>query len=153
MIKNDRQYQATLSQIEVLRDGLSTAHRNPAPDVFETAHIQSLETDIAALEDEALAFKALRETPFELSALEVELKALELVAKLGDDLVRARISHNVTQKMLADASGKQEQAIQRWEANSYDGASVQTLRDIGHALLGLARSASHGHQQAGSHRT
>ena len=123
MIKNDRQYAATLSQLALLRAGLKDAIGVLQPDVFVKSHITSLETDIAALAAEAKEFKSLKAGKFNLDSLDV-------VAHLGSDLVRARIARNMTQKQLAEVLGKKEQAIQRYEDTEYRSANLETLAKV-----------------------
>jgi transcriptional regulator with XRE-family HTH domain len=48
--------------------------------------------------------------------------------------VKARIARGKTQKDLAEALEVKEQQVQRWEANDYGGASIDTLKQVAEAL-------------------
>jgi DNA-binding XRE family transcriptional regulator len=130
IIKNDRQYRVTMTQLEELRSGLANARAATDHDALSTAHIGFLEADILALEADVQTFERLRNTQFDLATLEA-------VVHFGRDLVQARIACHLTQKRLADAIGKPEQVIQRYEATNYESASLTTLQQIATAIRSL----------------
>jgi HTH-type transcriptional regulator / antitoxin HigA len=129
-IKNDRQYRVTMTQLEELRSGLANARAATDHDALSTAHIGFLEADILALEADVQTFERLRNTQFDPATLEA-------VDHFGRDLVQARIACHLTQKRLADAIGKPEQVIQRYEATNYESASLTTLQQIATAIRSL----------------
>ena len=134
MIKNNRQHSATLEQIEHLKAALGNVgnvgnvEKVVSPDVIVRAHIQSLQTDIAELEQEAREYERAREG-------EVKTRLIEDLDEVGKELVRLRIAKGLTQKTLAEAVGQREQVIQRYEDSNYDGASLKTVKRIAAALL------------------
>jgi DNA-binding XRE family transcriptional regulator len=138
IIKNDRQYRATQTQLAELRDGLASARAAPEQDALAAAHIGFLEADILALDADVRTFERLRNTDFDPAALEA-------VDHFGRDLVQARIACRLTQKRLADAIGKPEQVIQRYEATNYESASLTTLQEIATAIRTLfaTRNTTH----------
>ena len=121
--------------MKLLSSALNQARAVGNPDVFVRAHVTSLETDIHALEEELRQYRSLLEGTFDWAALrEVE--------HLGQDLIRARISCKLTQKQLARALGKKEQAIQRLEATDYRSASLATLRTIANTIMSYREKAA-----------
>src|SRR5205823_6421027 len=56
------------------------------------------------------------------------------LAQLPTALIKARIASRLTQKDLAERLGAKEQQVQRWEANDYSGASLDTLQGVTNAL-------------------
>jgi HTH-type transcriptional regulator / antitoxin HigA len=127
MIKNDRQYKASLEQLSVLREGFERASKTPEPDVFMQANIESLTTDMAEIEADVKAYEHLRSERFDPARLKG-------IGELGAELVRARIACNLTQRSLAEAVGKHEQVIQRYEATNYRGASLESVCEIANAI-------------------
>jgi DNA-binding XRE family transcriptional regulator len=85
---------------------------------------------------------ALRSTLTDLEAELAEYDALHdatLIEAAGIDqlpvaLIRARIASGLTQRQLAERVGLAEQAIQRYEASNYAGASFDRLVQIADAL-------------------
>jgi predicted transcriptional regulator len=61
---------------------------------------------------------------------------LDLIDVLPEQLIKARIALNWTQKYLAMRVGTSEQQIQRYEASDYQTASLATIRRISYALRG-----------------
>ena len=49
-------------------------------------------------------------------------------------LVKARIARGMTHKDLADRLNLKEQQVQRWEANDFAGASIDSLKAVSEAL-------------------
>ena len=135
MIKNQRQHRVTSEQIRMLAQALDDAKGVAAPDVFVKAHVASLETDMARLEDEVRHYESLKRGPIDLSPL-------RNVEHLGLDLIRARIACDLTHKDLARALGKKEQAIQRWEASNYSTASLAALTSIANVIIAHRKNSA-----------
>ena len=133
MIKTQRQYHATQSQRDLLAAALHDAQAIATPDVFRAAHIQALQTDIQTLQHEITLYDRQRNGEFDLSTL-------QSIATLGQNLIRARIACKLTQKDLAQALGKKEQAIQRLEATDYTTASLATLTTIAETIANHQRT-------------
>ena len=135
MIKNNRRYRVAMEQIRLLSTALGNAKMVKSPDVFVAAHIASLETDIARLEEEVRQYESLKQGSFDLSPL-------RNIEHIGTDLVRARIACNLTHKELAQALGKKEQVIQRWEASDYRTASLSALTTIANVIMHHQKNAA-----------
>jgi HTH-type transcriptional regulator/antitoxin HigA len=133
MIKTNRQYHATKSQLAFLTTALQAAQAIPTPDIFRTAHIQSLQSDIQTLQHELTLYDRQINGEFDLTPLQA-------IPTLGQTLIRARIACQLTQKDLAQALGKKEQAIQRLEATDYTTASLATLTTIAETLTNHQRT-------------
>jgi HTH-type transcriptional regulator / antitoxin HipB len=56
------------------------------------------------------------------------------LTELSIALIKARIASGMTQKELAEKIGVKEQQIQRYEANHYESASFERLREVFEAL-------------------
>lgn len=117
-----------MEQIKLLFTALDDAKMVKKPDVFVVAHVTSLKTDIARLEEEVREYKSLKQGVFDLSSI-------RNIEHIGIDLVRARIACNLTHKELAEALGKKEQAIQRWEASDYKTVSLSELATIANVII------------------
>ena len=134
MIKNRRQYQVALDQMNALAEALNAARVIAGPDVFVKAHIMALESELASLEAEIDEYDRLQSQPYDPAFL-------QRVERLGQDLIRARIASKLTHKDLALALGKKEQAIQRLEANDYKTASLATIASIANVIAKAQRVA------------
>ena len=129
MIKNERQYRITRARLADARAEFSTLEGSPLPDGV-SQEMRGLQVDaltgvIAELEGELATYDSLTGA----SVLEANgLSELPLV------LIRARIAQGLTQRDMAERVGVAEQAIQRYEANDYAGASFARLVEVAEAL-------------------
>ena len=128
MIKNERQYKITKSQIakfEAALDELST--RDGANTRLRKLEADALRSQLDELRDEVTQFEQLRRggpTPIQIDSLD----------ELPRALVQARIAGGLSQKELAERLGLKEQQIQRYEATDYGSASLTRLKEIAQAL-------------------
>jgi transcriptional regulator with XRE-family HTH domain len=130
MIKNERQYRISKSQLDRFVERISEigTSENAFAEIHRAAH-QS-EIDILSLqisEYEALVRGDI--SVFSVSSLD----------DLPSSLIKARIARGKTQKELAAILGLKEQQVQRWEADNYEAASLATLKSVATALnVGVA---------------
>ncbi|MCU1413802.1 MAG: hypothetical protein JWN80_1142 [Microbacteriaceae bacterium] len=129
MIKNERQYKITRSRADEVRNSVGELQRTPLPDGLQPEmrelQLDALRGTLDDLQAELAEYDALRdESLIEASG----------IAQLPTALIRARIARGLTQRQLAERVGVQEQAIQRYEAADYFGASFARLVEIANAL-------------------
>jgi transcriptional regulator with XRE-family HTH domain len=131
MIKNDRQYRVTKAQLKAFEQSLeqSGAAKSASgvdPAIVE-AHGRALRSQHDELRRKIEEYEALQKGDFVMFEID-DLSQLPRV------LIKARIASNLTQKELAERLGIREQQVQRWEANDYSGASLETLKSVTEAL-------------------
>lgn len=128
MIKNERQYKITKSQIAKFEAALDELTRRDGTD----ARLRKLEEDalrsqLDELRDEVEQFEQLRSggrKPIHITSFD----------ELPRALVQARIVAGLSQKELAERLGVKEQQIQRYEATEYSTASLTRLKQVIEAL-------------------
>jgi ribosome-binding protein aMBF1 (putative translation factor) len=130
MIKNERQYKITKSQIKKFDAALGALVARDDADAG--ARLRKLEEDalrsqLDELRDEVEAYEQLRSG-------RREPIAIESFDQLPRALVQARIVAGLSQKELAERLGLKEQQIQRYEATDYSSASLTRLKEIAEAL-------------------
>jgi DNA-binding transcriptional regulator YiaG len=131
MIKNDRQYHVTKTQVRKFEQAISELGRQPVPPGVDRrmADLQrsALESQIEEMTSDVLEYERLKSgeiTEFDARSLD-ELPTL---------FVKARIALRMTHKALAERLNIKEQQVQRWEANDYYGVSFENLKAIANAL-------------------
>src|SRR5258708_2193179 len=112
MIRNERQYRPA-----------------PGDRAAQIAELQraSLVGQLAELDAQVREYEQLR-------AGQLAAARVSSLSDLPDALVRARIAAGLSQRELAGRLGMKEQQIQRYEADSYAGASLSRLREVMDAL-------------------
>ena len=133
MIKNQRQYQITKSQLAEFNRALTDA---------EAAHITMTQDDDAAFRElEIRRFRSQAETLMqELDEYESLLsgtrKVIEVTSfeDLPRALIQARIASGLSQKDLADRLKLKEQQVQRYESTMYESASLTRIGEVVNAL-------------------
>lgn len=129
MIKNERQYRITRSRADEVRSAIAELQRAPLPDGLQPEmrdlQIDALHSTLADLETELADYDALHDATL------IEATGID---QLPVALIRARIASGLTQRELAERVGLAEQAIQRYEASNYTGASFARLVQIADAL-------------------
>jgi len=136
MIKNERQYRITKTQVEEFDrklHALGMKGQTPAlhPRLVQ-AQRDAVQSQLDELRAEVAAYEALQKghsTVLELASFE----------ELPTALIRARIASGLTQKQLAERLGMKEQQLQRYEATEYAGASLERIRQVMSALSIQAR--------------
>src|SRR5438876_5605786 len=131
MIKNDRQYRMTKAQIRTFHDALARVGEVALPSdvdpAFEEVQRQALQAQMDDLQLDVQEYEALK-------AGSITMFDAPTLADLPTMLVKARIARGLTQKDLAESLKLQEQQVQRWEANDYAGATIETLNSIADPL-------------------
>src|SRR5436309_8967408 len=128
MITNERQYSTTRLSLRAFRDALEDIRgRSEQEDpILRQAHIESLESEIAALSRQLEKYEAIRAG---------RLPDLELgFDELGETLALARVAAGLTQDQLAERVGVTPQLIQHYEAREYERASYARMKAIVSAL-------------------
>lgn len=133
MIKNERQYRITRSQLDRFRGVLDQLEARSVDEgqelrrELETAAVRAQISELAAEIDEYDNLKAGK----------AEVGDLESLGHLPRVLIRARIASGLTQRDLADRLDMPEQQVQRYEANDWGTASLGRLIDVAR-VLGIA---------------
>jgi HTH-type transcriptional regulator/antitoxin HigA len=132
MITNERQYKITRKRIEALKveigelNEMHLIEQGIDPVVIE-AQKRSLQDQLAALERQVARYDELRRGTHRtlLSAN---------IADIGEKLIEARISRNLSQKELASRLDMKEQQIQRYEQEKYLSANLVRIASVIEAL-------------------
>ena len=128
MIKNERQYKITQSQIAKFEAALAEL----AASSGKNARLRQLEEDalrsqLDELRDEAQLYKQLRSGVLE----SIHIESFD---ELPLALVKARILAGLSQKQLAERLGLKEQQIQRYESTDYASASLTRITQVAEAI-------------------
>lgn len=131
MIRNERQYRITKTQVEDFERKLHALAEQPEASGIHPrirqAQRDAIRSQVDELREDLVAYEALqagRAKVLELSSLD-ELPAA---------LIQSRIAAGLTQRQLADRLGMKEQQLQRYEATEYAGASLERIREVVSAL-------------------
>jgi transcriptional regulator with XRE-family HTH domain len=131
MIKNERQYRITKSAAEKFERALASFDAAPPPPeihpLLRKAERDALVGQLEELRDQLAEYESLRRG-------KQPVVALNSLAELPRQLVRARIAAGLSHKELAALLDMKEQQIQRYEANDYEGASLSRLQEVCDAL-------------------
>lgn len=131
MIKNDRQYRLTKLQLQTFESSLkgwggTVVPAGVEPQIF-AAQGHALESTVEDLRGEIFEYE-------ELSSGAITHFSVGSLMELPRVLIRARIARGFTQQQFAEKLGLREQQVQRWEANDYAGASIETLDRVSRTL-------------------
>lgn len=131
MIRNERQYRITKSQVDDFERTLRMLDQQPTPPGvhprIRQAQLDAVQSQVDELREELAAYEALRAGRTNV----LELSSLD---ELPAALIQARIAAGLTQRQLADRLGMKEQQLQRYEATDYAGASLSRIRAVVEAL-------------------
>ena len=129
MIRNERQYRITRARADEIVNTIGELERAPLPDGLQpemrTLQLDALRGTLVDLQSELGEYDALHDATL------IEATG---IAQLPVALIRARIASGLTQRELAERVGVHEQAIQRYEASNFAGASFSRLVEIADAL-------------------
>jgi len=137
MIKNERQYHVTKTQLGKFESALNKL--NDAldfPPRLREIQESALRNQIAELREELTEYEELR-------AGKQPAVELGVIAKIPEALIRARIAAGLSQRELAERLGLKEQQIQRYEATDYQSASLSRVEAIVKALESNDQPARH----------
>lgn len=128
MIKNQRQYTITKSQIATFEAALDElTAQSGAKSRLRKLEEDALRSQLDELRSEAQRYR-------ELQSRGPQPIHIESFDELPRALVEARIAAGLSQKDLAERLGLKEQQIQRYEATDYCSASLTRLQEIANAL-------------------
>ena len=131
MITNERQYKITKNQLQSFEQAYAAAlATEPAPGVQPRIHQamqEGLASQIEDLREQVRRFEALRAG---------EVTGIVVTSLLGllPALIEARIAAGLTQLALAERLGIAEQQVQRYEATTYAGASIERIQAVADAV-------------------
>ena len=127
MIKNERQYWVTRSEIERFERLLTESEKNEADDdvhpLIAKARRDASNSKLLDLKAELQEYESLKAGKFDMSGLMI-------VSALPEMLIKARIARGMSQRDLAERIGLKEQQIQRYEATDYASASLSRIMDV-----------------------
>jgi Zn-dependent peptidase ImmA (M78 family)/transcriptional regulator with XRE-family HTH domain len=129
MIKNERQYSITKSEVQKIIENLddSSLDELDIHPKFKEAHFASLKSELDKLNKQIHEYEELRNSSIE-NLFIPSFEGLPL------GLIKARIILGLSQKDLAERLQMKEQQIQRYEANEYASASFSRLKEIVNSL-------------------
>jgi transcriptional regulator with XRE-family HTH domain/Zn-dependent peptidase ImmA (M78 family) len=126
MIKNERQLRITKSQLEKFKSHLALIEqleKEGKSSLLIKVEQDAVGDQIRELENQITEYESLwaSKTPIPI------LKSFE---KFPRALIKARISHGLSQKELAERVGLKEQQIQRYESTEYETASFARIKQL-----------------------
>lgn len=128
MIKNERQYKITKSQVATFEAALrELAARTDTNSQLIKLEADALRSQLDELRDEVERFEKLQsggQKPIQIDSFD----------ELPQALVKARIAAGLSQKELAERLEMKEQQIQRYEATDYCSASLTRIKQVAEAL-------------------
>ena len=129
MIKNERQYRITKTQVEGFARTLENLKqsRSAAHPLIAKAQGDAIRSQLADLEDQLQEYESLKAGHF-------EPVQLNFISQLPDVLIKARIARGLSQRDLAEKLHVKEQQIQRYEATDYASASLSRIREVASVL-------------------
>ena len=127
MIKNERQYWVTRSEVERFESLLADCEESDTSDNVHPLLAKALRdasnSRLLDLKADLQEYESLKSGKFDMSSLMV-------VSALPEMLIKARIARGMTQRDLAERIGLKEQQIQRYEATDYASASLSRIMDV-----------------------
>lgn len=127
MIKNERQYWVTRSEVERFERLLAESEKSEADDdvhpLIAKARRDASNSRLLDLKADLREYESLKAGKFDMSSLMI-------VTALPEMLIKARIARGMTQRDLAERIGLKEQQIQRYEATDYASASFSRIMDV-----------------------
>ncbi len=131
MILNERQYTISKKQLHNFEAAYQTAMASePTADVHPRLHAamqEGLASQIEDLREQIERYEALKSG-------KVQTRTVTSLRDLLPALIEARIVAGLTHKALAERLGLAEQQIQRYEASTYAGVSIERVQDVADAV-------------------
>ena len=126
MIKNERQLRMTKSQLENFKhhlDLIENVKEKGDVSLLIEAEAEAVRNQIKELEDQIFNYES-------LWASNTPIPILQSFKDIPQALIKARISLGLSQKEFAEKVGLKEQQIQRYEATSYETASLSRINQF-----------------------
>jgi len=136
MIRNERQYRITKSQIakfEAALEEMAARSRKDVDPRLRKLEEDALRSQLDELRDEAKQYEILRSGAGQPTPI-------ESFDQLPQALIQARIAVGMSQKELAERLGLKEQQVQRYEATDYASASLTRIKEVIEALGAQVRA-------------
>jgi len=130
MIKNEHQYRVTRGEIQGFEDALAELSSRPAgslPDIIRKARADALGSQLEDLRAELGEYEAIREGA-------TAPRRPQSLRDIPRFLIQSRIYRGWTQRDFSERCGLKEQQIQRYEAQDYGQASLDTLCELARVL-------------------
>lgn len=124
MIKNERQYNVTKTQLQNFKESLEKAisSKKSVPAIIKKAMIDGIKFQIKELETELANYEDLKNNSKNI--------VIHDLSELPTLLIKVRIAKNLTQEELANLLGMKYQQIQRYESQNYGSISMDKLLKI-----------------------
>jgi len=128
MIKNEKQYKAAKAKLERwLKSQNQLRHKVTRPDWLADEQSFGVKQEIAQLRKEVKEYE-------DILSGKAKLPDPSLITEIPHLLISWRIARHWTQRQLADRIGMHENQIQKYEAEDYSCASLETISRIAEAL-------------------
>jgi transcriptional regulator with XRE-family HTH domain len=131
MIKNERQYRITKARLEEFEQALAALSSkrvfDPEDELWLQVEKDAMTSQVDEFREELHEYEDLRNRGLEA----LEVNSLDA---LPEALLKARIAAGLTQKELAERLKIKEQQVQRYEASSYAGASLERIQQTMNAI-------------------
>lgn len=129
MIKNERQYRISKSQLDKFRQSIDNLDKYQKDTTIEMQDIynKALKSQYDELTNKVKEYE-------ELKSGNVTTFVVNSISDLPSILIKARIALGFTHKDLAKKAGLKEQQIQRYEADDYKTASLGRVKEIVNSL-------------------
>jgi ribosome-binding protein aMBF1 (putative translation factor) len=131
MIKNERQYRITKSQMGKFEQALADMEHVGLPEgvhpLLYKTQVEAMRSQRDSLRQELAEYEALRDggmRTFPPGSFD----------ELPRTLIKARIAAGLSQRELAERLGLKEQQVQKYEATEYTSASLARIRAVIRAL-------------------
>ncbi len=127
MIKNQKQLRTSkrkLNDLEAHRDVLVDKHATGSCDV------DAIALELGSVDELRLELRSQIRTYEELANSNVSSMHVQSLLELPQAVLRARIAAGLTQAELAERAGLAASAIERYERNDYESASLQRLAEL-----------------------
>jgi HTH-type transcriptional regulator/antitoxin HigA len=131
MIKNERQYRLTRSQLKAFQESRKQLENAAAPPGVDPRMVEIQRQALKSQEEDF--FEELKEYD-RLRDGKPKRFVAHSFHQLPSLLIKARIARRLTQKDLGCKLNVSEQQIQRWESNDYSGVSLDTIQNVVEAL-------------------
>lgn len=131
MIKNQRQFKATKTQIASFREAITDLRALTVDNGQEArrheASLRAMQSMLTTMERQLAEYEALTRG----DTSNISLNGLHDLPKA---LIQTRIARGLSQKQLAELLGVKPQQVQRWEHEDYDRITFSRLEEVADSL-------------------